>query len=123
MSVGTANAAPEVDVSEVSDDACKQLWCEVLRQAVDDAKAPMPVFKTRDWAAIATARNATKSDRKWTADAVRTQAARDHANEVAAWERDRDYIGSRSFKQVCWLCGLDPDAVEWRVRQQMDAAA
>lgn len=121
MSVATANAAVETE-APISDDACKQLWCAVLQQAVEDARAPMPVFRPQDWAAEAEKRNRTKITRKWTAKSIKAQAERTHANAVSKWRTDRDYIGSRSFKQVCWLCGLDPEAVEWRVRQQMEAA-
>ena len=119
MSVATANANVETDGAPISDDACKQLWCAVLQQAVEDAKAPKPILVVKDWQAIADTRNRTKTKTMWTAESVRQQAETAHRSAVNKWQADRDYIGGRSFRQVCWLCGLDPEAVEWRVRQQM----
>lgn len=116
--------APEsgdvADAAPVSDDACKRLWCDVLLLAIEDAKAPEPQWIERDWQAIAAT---SKNKRRFSAKAIRAEARRSYLNEHAKWLTDRDYIGSRSFKSVCFLCGLDPDAVEWRVRQQMQAVA
>ena len=104
---------------DISDDACKQLWCAVLEQAVSDAKRPRPVFVEQDWEALAEKRR--EKGKNGTAKSLREGALVRHSRELSQWRIDRDYIGSRSFVMVCNLCGLDPDAAAWRVRQQMPA--
>lgn len=116
-----AEAKPEA-MPHFGDEQIKQLWCAVLGQAVEDAKAPRPEFKERDWDKLTEKENERRTrngSAPITAKQVRRRAQTEHRSAVNQWEQDRAYIGSRSFREVCWLCGLDPEAVEWRVRRQM----
>lgn len=81
-------------------DACRQLWCAVLAVAISDATRPRPPLPV----------NPTDAQQRL------------HRNKLNQWESDRAYLGSRDFREVCWLAGLDPEAVESRVRRSMERA-
>ena len=82
------------DGGEVTDDGCRALWCAVIMRAAADIAAPEP-------------------------------AKRVNGNDMNGreWRQARDWIGSRDFREVCALAGLEPEPVEAWLRSLMASGA
>ena len=89
------NAWTDID-ARISESDCRQLWCSVLLLAIEDARAMRPKMPS-------------ESDGDW-------------QRRVNTFHISRRYIGSRGFREVCHLAGMDPDATAERVQKGMGDA-